>query len=150
MAGFRFRLDSVLKLREQARDLRRQQLATALGAERAVQEQRRQIESLRELQLSELRSIVTPGEVDVDRAAARRFHAGSLTLDLLRCDQKLRQLQAQTAECRQRLVLADQEVRVLEKLRETQLQEWTQVQLQKEQREREEAWQAANSRGADE
>jgi flagellar export protein FliJ len=119
MARFRFRLATVLKLREATRDERRGQLAEAYLAESKLRDRREVVEQ----ELAELKALsghAASGSVDVERLlAASRFEA------ILRAEiQLIRQhettLAAEIEKRRQALVIADRDVRVLEKLEETQ------------------------------
>jgi flagellar protein FliJ len=119
MARFRFRLASVLKLREATRDERRGQLAEAYLAESKLRDRRELVEQ----ELADLKALserAASGAVDVERLlAASRFEA------ILRAEiQVIRQhesnLAVEVERRRQALVTADRDVRVLEKLEETQ------------------------------
>jgi flagellar export protein FliJ len=119
MARFRFPLATVLKLREATRDERRGQLAEAYQAEKKLRDRRELVEQ----ELADLKALsgqAASGAVDVDRLlAASRFEA------ILRAEiQIIRQhestLAAEIDRRRQALVVADRDVRVLEKLEETQ------------------------------
>ncbi len=119
MGRFRFRLATVLKLREAARDERRGQLAEAYLAEKKLRERRELVEE----ELADLKRAsgqAASGEVDVDSLlAANRFEA------ILRAEiQVIRHhentLAAEIEKRRQALMAADRDVRVLEKLEQTQ------------------------------
>jgi flagellar export protein FliJ len=117
MPQFTFRLASLLRMRCAQRDERRLELAQALRAEEILRQQREEIAG----EIAHLRQQrATPaGTLNVDAlldAARHEF--------VLRSQQKL--LEDQTVEVsaeierrRQAVVAADQQVRVLEKLRET-------------------------------
>jgi len=122
MSRFTFRLATLLKLRERARDERRAQLAQAYQAEAILgQEQQRVADDLALLQ-QQSREAAGPGTLDLDRLLdARRFEAVLLVQQQdLQKKQKL--LEAEIDRRRQALVEANREVRVLELLRERQLQ----------------------------
>ena len=117
MPPFRFRLATLLKLRESLRDERRGQLAEAYAADRKLKERRESVE--RELNhIHATASVQSVGTVHVERL-----------LDLSRFDALLRgeigiirgheaQLAVEIEKRRQALVAADRDVRMLEKLRE--------------------------------
>lgn len=118
MAAFRFRLATLLRLREAARDERRVELGEALRADRVLEDQLNEIASdLADLLADAIRT-ASPGRVNIDRLlTAQRYEL------LLRAKQqgtmKQRELLAQEIAKRQALLIeADREVRVLEKLRE--------------------------------
>lgn len=119
MAGFHFRLATLLKLREATRDQRRQQLAQAHQAQQTLQ--RRKHEKQEEIAaLRDEAAALASGAVDVDRIlSAQRYE------QVLQGEQKVLSEQETTVaeEVERRrlaLVAADREVRVLEKLRERQ------------------------------
>lgn len=141
---FRFPLASVLKYRSHVREQRRAMLAAVLAELARVDARRSAVEAQRELQLNELRATTSAGAVDVDKAAARRFHASLLTFDLLRIAQERALVERQVAAVRAALVAADQAVKAIEKLETRQREEWEARQVKRADREREEAWQATH------
>ncbi len=118
MARFQFRLATLLRLRELARDERRTQLAEALTLIDQLRERSRQIDDL----LRETHRLQAPpvGALDADRLLnATRYEL------VLRAEQRALQLQeaslaGEVEKRRQALVAADREVRSLELLREKQ------------------------------
>ncbi len=117
MAKFKFRLATLLRLRELARDERRAQLAQAYRAEELLEEQGRQLEQ----HLSGLRRwtrlAAGPGEIEVDRLLeARRFEA-ILLAQRQQVDQQREAIAREVERRRQALVEANREVQVLENLR---------------------------------
>lgn len=120
MAPFRFRLATLLRLRELARDERRAELAQAYRAKDLLAEQERAIQehvaSLREA----ARRASAPGAIDVDRLMeARRFEA-VLLAQHHEIRQKQQMIDAELERRRLALVEANREVQVLEKLRNRQ------------------------------
>jgi flagellar FliJ protein len=121
MPRFHFRLHGLLSLREAARDEKRAHLAQAWeAAEKLRVEAERLDQDL--VDLRDMALAASRGTVQVDRLVeAHRYEL------LLRAQQQhlagQRQLvDAEVEKRRQALVEADQEVRVLEKLREAQLE----------------------------
>ncbi|MBN2477100.1 MAG: flagellar export protein FliJ [Pirellulales bacterium] len=120
MTKFKFRLATLLQLREAARDERRSELAEVYRLDELLQERLddvlRQLGSLR----GQCRRVAAPGAIDVDQLVeAQRYE---LTL---RSQQKLLEQQRLTVtdeieRRRQVLVDANRDVRVLEKLRDKQ------------------------------
>jgi flagellar FliJ protein len=118
MAQFQFRLATLLRLRELARDERRLQLAEAL---RLVDQLRSRCEEIEAL-LRDTKRLQTPatGPLDADRLLnATRYEL------VLRAEQRALQLQeaslaAEIEKRREALVGANREVRSLELLREKQ------------------------------
>lgn len=117
MARFKFRLATLLRLRELARDERRGQLAQAYRAQEILEEQKRQLEE----HLAELRRGARlasgPGKIDVDRLLeARRFET-VLLAQRQDVDRKQEAIGREVERRRQALVEANREVLVLENLR---------------------------------
>ena len=122
MSKFKFRLATLLRLREVARDQRRADLAEAYRVDDLLQEQLDLMAGQRRTLVERCREAVGPGTVDVDRLVeAQRFE---LTLNA-QCKHIEGQREKVTEEIERRreaLVGANREVRVLEKLREKQTQ----------------------------
>ncbi len=120
MAQFQFRLATLLRLRETTRDERRSQLAEAYQAEQVLTEQRQQMD--RELQ--ELRnayqSAGRPGKLDADRLLDVQRYELVMKVQIQTLAEQQQRLAVEVERRREALVAADREVRVLEKLRETQ------------------------------
>ena len=121
MATFQFRLATLLRLREADRDERRAQLSDAQQAEAIVAgrigEMDREIGAIR--QLGQLAA--APGKVDVDQLLDMQRYEMQLKIERAATEDQ-RQKIAQEVERRlERAIAADREVRILEKLRETQL-----------------------------
>lgn len=120
MPQFKFRLATLLRLRELARDERRAELTQAYRAKDLLAEHQEAIER----HLADLRQIArrvsAPGEIDVDRLMeARRFESVLLAQqDDLR--QKQQMIDAEVERRRLALVEANREVQVLENLRRRQ------------------------------
>ena len=120
MSTFKFRLSTVLRLRDATRDERRGELAQALRADDLLRERQESLQrESAELQ-SEHRARSAGGRLEVDWLLdAQRYQIA------LHAEQQaiVRDRQAVAKEIekrRQALVEADREVRVLEKLREVQ------------------------------
>ena len=133
MAQFQFRLATLLRLRELARDERRTQLAEALRMVDQMRDRREEIDSL--LREAQLLQAPPAGAIDVDRLLnATRYEL------VLRAEQRKLELQEQALageieKRRQALVAADREVRSLELLRETQQQRHAAAEEQRSQKE---------------
>lgn len=119
MAGFRFRLETMLKVRIADRDERRRQLADALEAERAVDEARRETRAELDLVAADDRRALQ-GAVNVDELLEHRRYALILQAKEADLQRKLELIRVETEKRRQALVAADREVGILEKLRERQ------------------------------
>lgn len=121
MAVFRFRLATLLRLREAVRDEKRGELAVALRADAALEERINQIGAeLAEILAGAVQS-ASPGAINVDRLLeAQRYEL------VLRAEQKITAKQRELLDKeiekrREALVAADREMRVIEKVREVQL-----------------------------
>ena len=132
MAKFKYRLATLLRLRESARDERRTQLAQADRAEAMVrQEQARLAKESAELS-ARIRAAAGAGEVHVDCLLdAQRF---DLVLKARHHElaQQRRQVEAEIQRRRQALVEANREVQVLEKLRQRQRARWQEEENRRE------------------
>jgi flagellar protein FliJ len=114
---FKFRLQTLLRLRESTRDERRAQLAQAYRADELLEEKRRMLEEhLADMQ-RKARQAAGPGKIDVDRLIeARRFETVLLAQkEHVHNQQEMIRLEIERR--RQALVAANREVRVLENLR---------------------------------
>ena len=124
MAKFKFRLATLLRLRESARDERRALLAQAYRAEDLILQERQRLEAERAALESRIRDAAGPGEIEVDRLIeAQRFELVLRTQKEQLAGQ-LEQVKAEIERRRQALVEANREVQVLENLREKQHQRW--------------------------
>ena len=142
MAQFRFRLQALQQYREHQRDLCRQLLAEALHEESELLRRRDLLTREREQILTEMGALELERRVNVDQAAARRYHAAQLQADVRQIDADRQRLAQRIQLCRQALSKADQGVKVLEKLAEKQKLEFLQGVEKAESREREEGWQS--------
>lgn len=140
---FHFRFESVLSLRRNRRDQQRQALAEVLQLDAQLVNKRAELERERQDQLEELRSTLRAGTIDVDAAAARRFHVAHLVVETHRVDQQRQVVAERIVACRRALVKADQDVKVLERLSDDERQVYLYQQEQASSRELEETWQAA-------
>lgn len=118
MARFQFRLATLLRLREVARDERRAQLAEAFRMAETLEAQHAEIvENLR--QVTQMRA-ATAGQVHVDRLLAASRYEAVLMLEQLNLQRRQAALREEIERRREALVAADRDVRTLEQLRETQ------------------------------
>jgi flagellar FliJ protein len=147
MAKFKFRLETLLKLRDRIRDERRAELAQAYHAAEILGQRRQELEDELAGLIEQNRAAAGPGAVDVDRLLdARRYEL------VLRSHQQLNQQQQRALDAeidrrRRALVEANREVRVLEKLREKQEDRHRQQQARQEIKELDEAGARGRWRG---
>lgn len=129
MRKFRFRLATLLRLREAARDERRTQLGEAYHAEQKLMEHKAAVISEAEALRDGYGQAAKPGALDVDRLMNAHRHRLILEAQLKFIDEQAAKLAAEIEKRRLALVAADREVRVLENLRDT----WKERHRQEEQ-----------------
>lgn len=118
MSAFRFRLETLLRLRLAERDQRRADLAKALRAEDLLRQQQAQLEAEGEQIQAQARQRSAPGAADVDALLAAHRYRLVLKSRRQQVAQQMSQVAAEAERRRQVLVEADRQVRVLQKLRE--------------------------------
>jgi len=120
MAKFKFRLATLLRLREATRDERRAVLAEAYRADDVLREHLDRLgEELGRLQ-TQCRQAAGPGTVDVDRLVEAQRYEVTLRTQQNRLSEQREAVRAEIDRRRQALLAADRDVRLLEKLREKQ------------------------------
>src|SRR3954466_8944718 len=118
MAKYKFRLNTLQKVREIHRDQQRSSLAEAFRAEQVLAENRAQL-VIEEQELRELQRSATNGQyLDVNRLLEAQRYELLLKAQSQELAKQAVLLAAETERRRQTLVEADREVRVLEKLDE--------------------------------
>ncbi len=121
MAIFRYRLATMLRLRENERDRCRQELAEARRDEQRAAARVIQLKD----ELSALRTrvlqVTRPGVIDVERLRNAQRYEQQLRVDLRQAEANHQATAAEAERRRQTLVEADREVQMLEKHREQQL-----------------------------
>jgi flagellar export protein FliJ len=122
MLPFRFRLATLLRLREADRDERRTQLADAQRAEDIVRARIGDIDGEIVRLRGESARLSRPGLVNVDELMEIERYELLLGAERLAAKQQHQLVATEVERRRGALVMADREVRVLERLRETQHQ----------------------------
>jgi flagellar export protein FliJ len=118
MAKFKFRLATLLRLREATRDGRRAELAEAYRADDLLSGHLDHLaEELGRLQ-AQCRQAAGPGTVDVDRLVEAQRYEVTLRAQQHRLAGQREAVRAEIDRRRQALLAADRDVRLLEKLRE--------------------------------
>jgi flagellar protein FliJ len=140
--SFVFKLRSLLEFRKHRRNLCRQLLAQILADEATLLAERQRVLASREQQFAEIRELSRQGHVTVEAAIARRYHSGQLLVVLRTIEERRRLVGQQLQLCRETLVKADTEVKVLERLEDRQRQEFEYHAERRNQFEREDAWMA--------
>ncbi len=121
MAKFSFRLSTLQKLRETHRDEMRSKLAEAFQAERLLEEQVEGVHAEEAGLLQVHRNTLQSGTTDVNQLLNVQRYSSALKGQLATMEKQMQMLATEIEKRRLALVEADQEVRVLEKLRERQL-----------------------------
>ena len=122
MSEPRFQLATLLRLRESTRDECREQLAEADRAEQAIIDQLTRLGMEQQRVQEECRKAAGPGDVEVGRLVEAHRYAVSLRARENELRQQRQTLAAEIQRRRQALLKADQDVQVLEKLRDRRLE----------------------------
>ena len=130
MGAFTFRLQSVLKVKREARDQARYELARALQAETILKTQQEEGQKEVRQLLSQLVKAQTTGEISVDWIMELRRYEVILKTQLAQIGAQMEQVEGEIERRRHLLARADQEVKVLERLEVKKKSEW----LKREQR----------------
>jgi len=120
MAQFRFRLQTLRRLREIHRDEQRSRLATAFEAERILDEQRAALAEEGAGLADSQRQLMRQGAVDVNLLLSGQRYQLALEAQARALSDQAAKLAEEVERRRQALVEADREVRVLDKLEERQ------------------------------
>ena len=129
---FKFRLATLLRLREAAREDRRSELAEAYRVDDVLQQQLKRLEDELDGLRVQCRKTSGPGEVDVDRLVETKRYEMTLRTQEIQIVRQRETVQAEIQRRRQNLLDANREVRVLENLRDKQA---LQFRLEEERRE---------------
>lgn len=136
---FRFRLETVRKIREQEQETQRREMAKAVGAVTQMQDQILRLNDQLRLVLSEARDVKKGRDFTTTMLRNHQLHRDWMhrkiresELDLLDRRKKLSQEQAKFTEVRKRL-------KVIEKLREKQWLRYQREQMKESQMEQDEA-----------
>ncbi len=124
MSTFRFRLATLLRLREVARDRRRVQLAESRRADAELVEHLEQLNAQRNHLQEACRAAAGPGAVDVVELLEAHGYAVALRAQEAEYRRQRETLAIEIEHRRQALLAADRDARVLEKLRERRREEY--------------------------
>jgi flagellar FliJ protein len=123
MSRFHFRLNSLLKLRVHTREARQGELAAGLRRLRLVEHTRGEVQDeLGELE-THMRTSKRGSTIDVDRLLDGHRYQLALASRVAELTKAIGEAQQEVERCRLKLVEADRDVKVLEKLHEQQLDE---------------------------
>jgi len=127
MPPFRFRLQTLARLHQASRDERRAELADALRVDDALREQLTELEENRRL-ARRIQSLGA-GPVDVDRLLEAQRYETSVIVELRHVEDQRTRVAEEIERRRTALVEADRQVKVLDKLRESQQAEHVAAEL---------------------
>ena len=117
---FKFRLETLLRLRTGERDQRRADLAKALRADELVQGEQSRLAAEQASLAERQRSLKSPGAANIDALLNTHRYEVVLVAAARQLASQRTQIAAEIERRRQMLIEADRQVRVLEKLRERQ------------------------------
>ncbi|PHS03421.1 MAG: hypothetical protein COA78_18150 [Blastopirellula sp.] len=127
MSKFHFRLETLLKLKITFRDQKNTELKEILTAQDTLLQQKKEIDEEMQSALGHSLEDAKPGLLDVDRLISGHQELLRLKMAAKEKIQLERQLEPHIKQRQQALIEADQEVRILEKLKEKQSQQHQQV-----------------------
>lgn len=120
MKPFQFRLATLLKLREATRDDRRARLAEAFQAAGVLEQRMEQLDEQRRQLRAQHALGTSPGSVAVERLLDVQRYEFVVAAEQQVIAKQQQQIEEEIEQRRQALRVADQDVRVLEKLKEKQ------------------------------
>lgn len=123
MTKFKFRLATLLRLREAARDERRRELAEAYRVDDLLRQRLDGVSGQLGRLQDHCRKLTGPGAVDVDRLVEAQRYELALKAQRSQLGQQREAVAAEIERRRGALVEANRDVRVLEKLRENQVRQ---------------------------
>jgi len=129
----------MLKLREQSRDERRRELGQALEAERILRERVAELQSEIATTQERTRQLAGIGSVSVEALLNARRYQLLIKSQVAQTEAQIIQVLEEVEKRRQVLLEADREVKVLEKLRERQLEQYAELQRKQENKQLDEA-----------
>src|SRR5688572_14716973 len=113
-----FRLISVLKLREQARDERRRELAQGYEAERVLRERSSAMQQEIDVLRDRTRKASSQGIVRVEDLLAARRYEMIVKSQIAEVESQIKQVLGEIEQRRAALVEADRDVKVIENLQQ--------------------------------
>lgn len=122
MGKFKYRLETLLKLRETTRDERRSDLAQAQRADDILHERQTTIDQQRHELLESTRNSIRPGPVNLEHLVNCQRYDWMLEAEEKVIVEQRQQVAQEIERRRATLVEANREVRILELLKEKQLQ----------------------------
>lgn len=110
--------ETLLRVRRHRRDQVRTALGRILADGRMIEQKAEEVDAVREESVTALRSGTAGGGIDIDRAAAYRFHVLRLAAELTGLRQAAAANGERAGKARALLVRADQGVKAVERLQE--------------------------------
>ena len=123
MKRFRFRLETVLKMRRQREHEQQRRVAEVVRVCEQCEDRLRELAAAKESCAASLRDLTQPGQLDMLRVAALRFHSSQLDFQRAALHEKLGLVHAELDRRRRDLAEASKNRQVMEKLRERQADE---------------------------
>jgi flagellar export protein FliJ len=139
MTKFHFRMATLLRLRETARDERRVQLAEVQRTDAELHGRLTRLDIEREQLQADCRTAAGPGAVDVARLVEAQQYALALRAQEVELQRQRQALATEIDRRRQALLESDRDVQTLEKLRQHQSQAHRQEQDRQEGKQLDEA-----------
>ena len=130
--SFRFRLQSILRLRERDRDTAAQAFEQATRAKQILLDRIDEIETERQ-QLLQERGAASLGQVDIQHILSSQRYEASLVESVREIEGNISKIEIAIQQRRAKLVECEQGVKVLEKLRDQQQETWNQEQAARSQ-----------------
>ncbi|MGN6136873.1 MAG: flagellar export protein FliJ [Aureliella sp.] len=123
MSNFRFRLQSIMRLRVRERDKAGQALQQAQLAKQKLLDQMGEIQEESDRQIA-VRSAASLGPVDIQRVIDAQRYQLTLAENIHSIQENVKLIEQEIDKRRAKLVVCEQEVKVLEKLEEKQRSAW--------------------------
>ena len=140
MAAFHFKFEPLLRYRKNRLDLCQQLLAQVLTQQAELSQKKESLRRNTLAQLDELRALGREPSLRVERAATRRQYVGQLAVEIRVVEQCQNIVARQIDLCRRTVLLAERDVKVLEKLEEKHAAEFHYLQQRLEVRTLDESW----------
>ncbi len=122
MPRFHFKLAALLRIRESTRDQRRVELAESQRTDAELHGRLTQLDEEQKQLQCERRKVAGPGQVDIARLVESQRYAATVRSQEIGLQEQRRTLAEEIERRRQALIEADRQVRMLETLREKQLE----------------------------
>lgn len=129
---FRFRLETLLSLRDQARKERQAELAKAYEAQRIVVEKIDEIVQNIESLTHEGREMMRSKKIDVEFLVGLRRHEAFLRAQQTEATRQLEMIREEVEVRRRAVIEADKEVKIMEKLKEKQSMRYDEEMLKRD------------------